>query len=125
MARRGHGRGAGERHDARLHRRVRERKHEQRIGDGRCLGPSVRQQLSALQQDEVAVAPQRDRWHPQTLPPARPPIRRRHGGERQESPSTRRALARRNFGQTSSLNPTAGISVMMRSSERPIGKYPA
>ena len=39
--------------------------------------------------------------------------------------STLAALSRRNFGHTSSLNPTFGISVMIRSSDRPIGKYPA
>ena len=38
------------------------------------------------------------------------------------SPSTRIALVRRNFGHTSSLNPTFGMSVMMRSIDSPIGK---
>lgn len=38
------------------------------------------------------------------------------------SPRTRSALVRRNLGQTSSLNPTPGSSVMMRSSESPMGK---
>ena len=38
------------------------------------------------------------------------------------SPRTRSALVRRNFGQTSSLKPTEGSSVMIRSNERPIGK---
>ena len=47
----------------------------------------------------------------------------RHRQPRQpSSPSTRMALSRRNFGQTSSLNGTFGMSVMMRSSDRPIGK---
>ena len=39
--------------------------------------------------------------------------------------STRFAFSRRNFGQTSSLKPTFGMSVKIRSSDRPIGKYPA
>ena len=43
--------------------------------------------------------------------------RRRH-----DSPRTRRALVRRNLGQTSSLKPTFGISVMILSSDRPMGK---
>ena len=38
------------------------------------------------------------------------------------SPSTFLALSRRNFGHTSSLNGTLCMSVMMRSSDRPIGK---
>ena len=38
--------------------------------------------------------------------------------------STRAALCRRNLGHTSGLNPTAGNSPKMRSSDRPIGKYP-
>jgi hypothetical protein len=42
-----------------------------------------------------------------------------------ERPSTLRAFVRRNFGHTSSLNPTLIISVMIRSRESPIGKYPA
>ena len=37
-------------------------------------------------------------------------------------PRTRAALWRRNFGHTSSLNPTLGSSEKIRSSERPIGK---
>jgi hypothetical protein len=36
--------------------------------------------------------------------------------------STLRALSRRNFGHTDSFNGTSRMSVMMRSSERPIGK---
>jgi putative heme transporter len=38
-----------------------------------------------------------------------------------QSLSTRRALSRRNFGHTSSRNPTPGSSPMMRSRVRPIG----
>lgn len=37
-------------------------------------------------------------------------------------PSTRRALVRRNLGQTSSFSGTFGISVMIRSSDSPMGK---
>ena len=36
--------------------------------------------------------------------------------------STRVAFSRRNFGQTSSLKPTFGMSLKIRSSDRPIGK---
>ena len=39
-----------------------------------------------------------------------------------QSLRTRRALSRRNLGQTSSLKPTPGSSRKMRSSERPMGK---
>jgi len=40
-------------------------------------------------------------------------------------PSTRIAFSRRNFGQTWSLKGTFGMSPKMRSSDSPIGKYPA
>ncbi len=46
-------------------------------------------------------------------------------GDRRRHPwsslRTRAALPRRNFGHTSSLKPTLGMSVMMRSIDRPIG----
>ena len=47
----------------------------------------------------------------------------RHGHP--SRPKTRTAFSRRNLGHTSSLNPTCGSSEKIRSSERPIGKYPA
>ncbi len=46
---------------ARFHRRVRERQHEQRIGEHRAVGADVRQALRGPQQLEVAVVPER-RW---------------------------------------------------------------
>ena len=55
-------------------------------------------------------------------PAGRSPTGGLDGGHRQSSPRTRRALVRRNLGHTSSLNPTSGSSVMIRSMDRPIGK---
>jgi hypothetical protein len=43
-------------------------------------------------------------------------------GAQVANPSTRSAFVRKNLGQTSSEKPTPGISRMMRSRERPIGK---
>ena len=41
------------------------------------------------------------------------------------SPRMRAALPYRNFGHTSSFSGTLGSSLNIRSSDRPIGKYPA
>ena len=50
--------GAGGGHDAGIGGRPGEGQDQQRVGDGRGLGPDVRQELARLQQHEVAVAPQ-------------------------------------------------------------------
>ena len=47
---------------------------------------------------------------------------REHARTRAYRPNTRIAFSRRNFGQTSSLSGTFGMSPKMRSSERPIGQ---
>ena len=49
--------------DARLRRRLRQRQHEQRIRDRGRLAATGGEQLTALQQDEVAIAPQWDGGH--------------------------------------------------------------
>ena len=49
--------------DARFRRRVGDREHEQRIRDRGRLCSGARQQLSRLQEHEVAIASQRDRGH--------------------------------------------------------------
>ncbi len=55
--------GPGERDQARLDRRVGQRKRQQRIGDGGGLRPGARQQLPDLEEHEVAVAPERHGGH--------------------------------------------------------------
>ncbi len=64
--------------------------------------------------------------------PLRPPLRHQAGLGRRDtalctsaelySLNTRFAFSRKNFGQTSSLKPTWGISEKIRSSDRPMGK---
>ena len=56
------------------------------------------------------------------LVPSRPEFTQDVPNNHHASPSTFRALSRRNFGQTASLRSRFRMSVMMRSSESPIGK---
>ena len=59
----GDGDGAREGDQARLDRGVRQRKNEERVRDGGRLRARARQELPRLQQDEVAVAPERYGGH--------------------------------------------------------------
>ena len=56
-------RGTGEGDNARLDGRVGQRKDEERIGDDGGLGARTRQELTSLEQDELAIAPERDGGH--------------------------------------------------------------
>ena len=61
------GGGAREGDDTGLHGGVGQRESQERVGDGRRLRPGIRQELTRLEEDEVAVAPEGNGRHSATL----------------------------------------------------------
>jgi len=69
------------------------------------------------------LAPQHSVWRPSASKSV--PEQARMSRSYESSFKTLIAFSRKNFGQTLSLNGTSGISEKIRSSDKPIGKYPA
>ena len=100
----GDGGGAGKGDETRLDGGVGQRKGQERVGDGRRLRARIRQELTRLEQDEVAVAPEGHGRHPATLSrAAAPPPRDR----RQSSPTAQMRSARASSSTSVRRGPVA------------------